>query len=236
MKDDLTVPEKILVAALKLRETKKSFSAEDLVVQAWELFPDTFGLSGYTDRYPDSNRIFTQIMGTKGLRGKGWLRKIGEKRYSLSGKGLSDGDVILSTSTSVEANKGTVSQRELKREVFNQLDRLLSTIAAQKALAGEEDISFTEASAFWDISARSNANTLTHKFADLENALGATKDAIKKSGDTESMTVGRLVLTAGDLEKLSALHTSLIDKFDEELSIIRARTDERLRRSRRPMS
>ncbi|GIT86160.1 hypothetical protein [Roseobacter sp. OBYS 0001] len=230
----LTVPEKILIAALELRQERKSFSAEDLVVCAWRLYPDTFGLSGYTDKYPDSNRVFTQIMGTKGLRGKGWLRKIGEKRYSLSGKGLSDGELILERAGTSAQQTSSVSQRDLKREVFNRLDRLLATNAARKGLEGDQNISFTEASAFWDVSARSNANTLTHKFADLENALKQAKEAVEKSGDAGEMTVGRIRLTDSDLDKLIGLHAALIEKFDDELEIIRSRTDERLRRYRKP--
>ena len=84
MTDRLTVPQKLLLAALEARKKSPTFTAEDLVVQAWKLYPDTFGLSGYGDRYPDSNRVLTNIMGTKGMRGKGWLRKVGEKQYRLT--------------------------------------------------------------------------------------------------------------------------------------------------------
>ena len=85
MKSKLTVPEKLLLAALKAREVRKTFSAEDLIVEAWRMFPDTFGLAGYSDRYPDSNRVLTNIMGTKGMRGKRWLRKVGEMPSALGG-------------------------------------------------------------------------------------------------------------------------------------------------------
>ena len=68
MSGRLTVPEKLLLAALEARKRSATFTAEDLVVAAWRLYPDTFGLSGYADQYPDSNRVLTNIMGTKGMR------------------------------------------------------------------------------------------------------------------------------------------------------------------------
>ena len=85
---DCTVPEKILLAAFQLEEQGQSpFSAETLIVAAWQKFPDTFGLKGYSDQYPDSNKVLSSIMGQKGLANRGWLAKMGEKLYSLTGDG-----------------------------------------------------------------------------------------------------------------------------------------------------
>ena len=85
---DCTVPEKILLAAFQLDgEGQSPFSAEALVVAAWQKFPRTFGLKGYSDQYPDSNKILTSIMGEKGLARRGWLAKEGQKLYSLTRDG-----------------------------------------------------------------------------------------------------------------------------------------------------
>ena len=85
---ECTVPEKILLAAHQLEEQGQSpFSAEALIVASWQKFPRTFGLKGYTDQYPDSNKILTSIMGEKGLARRGWLAKMGQKMYSLTRDG-----------------------------------------------------------------------------------------------------------------------------------------------------
>src|SRR2546426_1543885 len=82
----LSVPDKLLLAAYHLEETgRRPFSAEDLVVAAWRQFPDTFSLAGYRGSddgqllYPDSNRVFAEIMGTKPIRKRGLLIKVGNK-------------------------------------------------------------------------------------------------------------------------------------------------------------
>src|SRR4029077_19399879 len=85
---DCTVPEKILLAAFHLAEQGQSpFSAEALVVASWQKFPRTFGLKGYADQYPDSNKVLTSIMGEKGLARRGWLAKMGQKLYTLTREG-----------------------------------------------------------------------------------------------------------------------------------------------------
>src|ERR1700681_3136110 len=85
---ECTVPEKILLAALELEEQGQSpFSAEALIVASWQKFPKTFGLKGYAEQYPDSNKILSSIMGEKGLARRGWLVKMGQKMYALTREG-----------------------------------------------------------------------------------------------------------------------------------------------------
>src|SRR5580692_4285000 len=85
---ECTVPEKILIAASELEQHGQSpFSAEALIVASWQKFPRTFGLKGYADQYPDSNKVLTSIMGEKGLAKRGWLVKMGQKLYALTRDG-----------------------------------------------------------------------------------------------------------------------------------------------------
>src|SRR3984957_12133081 len=85
---ECTLPEKILMAANGLEDAGQSpFSAEALIVAAWQKFPRAFGLKGYADQYPDSNKVLTSIMGEKGLARRGWLAKMGQKLYSMTREG-----------------------------------------------------------------------------------------------------------------------------------------------------
>src|SRR3954465_5072734 len=86
--DDFTVPEKILLAAENLEKQGQSpFTAEMLIVASWQRFPGTFGLKGFAEKYPDSNKILSSIMGEKGLARRGWLVKMGQKLYALTREG-----------------------------------------------------------------------------------------------------------------------------------------------------
>src|SRR6266404_6656383 len=86
--EDFTVPEKILLAAENLEKQGQSpFTAEMLIVASWQKFPNTFGLKGFAEKYPDSNKILSSIMGEKGLARRGWLVKMGQKLYAMTREG-----------------------------------------------------------------------------------------------------------------------------------------------------
>src|SRR5688572_269261 len=87
MASDLSAEQKLLLAAAALQAEKATFTAEELVVSAWTMYPDTFGLQGFESKHPDSNRILWRIMGKKGLRTSGWLQKVREKTYRLTEAG-----------------------------------------------------------------------------------------------------------------------------------------------------
>lgn len=85
---EYTVPEKILLAASVLETRGETpFTAEALIVCSWKGYPVTFGLKGFADQHPDSNKILASIMGEKGLAKKGWLQKVGQKLYILTEDG-----------------------------------------------------------------------------------------------------------------------------------------------------
>ena len=91
--DTFNIIEKLLLSAYELElDGKKPFTAEDLVVSSWQNFPDAFGLQGYRDSegnllHPDSNRVFAEIMGSKPIRKRGLLIKVGVKQYQLTEAG-----------------------------------------------------------------------------------------------------------------------------------------------------
>jgi hypothetical protein len=84
----VTAHEEVLIAACCLRRSGfRTFTAEHLTVVAWEMYPTTFGLSGYKDCYPDSNKVLVTLSGKRGLVRRGWLRLVGPKEYELTDAG-----------------------------------------------------------------------------------------------------------------------------------------------------
>src|SRR5882757_5590194 len=107
------------------------FSAEALIVASWQKFPVTFGLKGYAEQYPDSNKVLSSIMGEKGLAKRGWLVKMGQKLYTLSRDGrqvvrrLMQGDEPVPAKSSSPSNVIHVPKDQ---------DKLLNTLFAATAL------------------------------------------------------------------------------------------------------
>ncbi len=83
----LTVRQKILLAASECSERSERFRAGELVLRAWQLFPESFSLDGTANAHPDSNRVLAKLAGAEGLRGLGWLELVDPSTYRVTTKG-----------------------------------------------------------------------------------------------------------------------------------------------------
>ena len=224
----LSISDKLLVAALEIEDSgKEQFSAEDLVVSAWGKFPDAFGLQGYLDNkakaiYPNSNRVYAEIMGSKPLRKQGLLQKVGSKMYKLTEAGRVRAKSLVGFSTKQSPEKWS-----LAREKVEQMRRLFESKTAQKIRAGNvEEVSFFDACGFWGISPRSGAKDLWSRFAHIEAVLDEAQRALGTRSGVSS-THGASPYTAEDIESLCNIHKTLQRKFEKEIEVIIKRTDDR---------
>jgi hypothetical protein len=221
----LTIVDKILLAAYALEEKSKApFTAEALIVEAWMSDNGAFGLQGYADKYPDANRILTKIMGTKGLRGKGWIEKVGEKQYQLTTAGRNAARNLVSDKRPTISRAGGIEREELPI-----IQRLLKSPAFKKTEEGRDsELIFRDACNFWGISSYSNASTLRARFAEIRNLLQELYHSVASS-ETGEVVLPHMKI-AIDKKKMTALqatHKLLQEKFFDELEVIRKRVDER---------
>jgi hypothetical protein len=217
---DCTVPEKILLAAYQLEEEGQSpFSAEALIVASWQKFPKTFGLKGYADQYPDSNKVLSSIMGVKGLASRGWLVKMGQKLYSLTREGR---DVVRHIHHGGEA-PAAKTPAKLSRDQEKFLLRLFETTALEKFQEGRKpELTFTDACRFWEVTEtmqaeaiNSRLNRLRLQLSDLERVL---------SGTDIELSNGRSV-SVDDVNLLVGLHQYLEERFSRHLNLLRTRAE-----------
>jgi hypothetical protein len=221
----LSVADKLVVAAHKLTMSGKApFTAEDLVVAAWRAYPDTFGLPGYADAdgrsmYPDSNRVFAEIMGTKPVRERGYLVKVGNKLYQLTEAGTHYAGGLLSQAIGIE-------KIGLARPLKEELGRLLKAKATDKFKAGRiDEITFYDACGFWKISARSTAIEYTGRYNNIKNILASAK--IATQGKSIVLQHGGDTITLNDVNTLQEIHHLMHERFAAEIDVILRRTDQR---------
>lgn len=85
---------KILLAGLECSggDLEKTFTMEELAVAAWRLDSAAFGLRGFEEQHPDSERLHRELdsrgKGQKGLVDQGLLTKVRARVYRLTVKGL----------------------------------------------------------------------------------------------------------------------------------------------------
>lgn len=223
----LSVPDKLLLVAYELETSgKQPFSAEDLVIRAWQKFPDAFGLAGYSNNdgrlsYPDSNRVFAEIMGSKSIRKRGLLIKVGRKMYQLTEAGRDHARVLLT-----RPDKSSVEKAGLAREIEEALKMLFGSKAVEKIRAKRvADITFHDACAFWRISPRSSPIELEGRIANLLHILEAARRGFKKKGVT--FEHGGRTYNETDLDTLLETHNELLRKFDEEIKMIKKRDEKK---------
>jgi hypothetical protein len=221
--DDFTVPEKILLAAEHLdKQGQSPFSAEALIVASWQRFPNTFGLKGFAEQYPDSNKILSSIMGEKGLARRGWLIKTGQKQYALTREGKR---VIRRVTLQEEEEPEPNRLQRLDRNQERFLLTLLDSTAVQKFEENRKaELTFADACRFWGVTENMKGDQLDEKLETLEKTLGEL-DRMFAETDGE-LSSGR-VITGGDVRVLTNIHRHMQDRFERHLNLLRSRVGKR---------
>jgi hypothetical protein len=220
---ECTVPEKILMAAHELEQQGQSpFSAEALIVTAWQKFPRTFGLKGYGDQHPDSNKVLSCIMGNRGLARRGWLAKMGQKLYTLTREGrqvvqrLAEGG----GHTPLTAPPPQPTSR-LSRDQEKSLLASLGSTAVHKFEEGlKNELTFGDACRFWGISENLHGSALDQKLTSQRQNLLEIERLIGQT--SVELNNGRSV-SREDVSLLTAVHEWLSDRFSRHLSLLRNR-------------
>lgn len=232
-KKQLSIVEKLLVAAIDLEENGiRPFTAEDFVVNAWKNFPDAFGLSGHLDdkghrKYPDSNRVFAEIMGNKPVRKKGFLEKVGTKLYQLTALGKDEAKRLSNRYLGDSDTVSGTGKSGLDRAIVNQIKRLFSSKAIEKYIGQRlEEITFYDACAFWGITPRSKAIQFENKIANFNYVIQtALKDA---KGKKLTFKHGGRSYSQKEIKLLIDVHELLLKSYKQQIETIMERKDERL--------
>jgi hypothetical protein len=211
---DKSRAEKLLIAAGSLAAKERAtFSAEDLVVEAWRLFPTDFSLKGYAD-HPDSNLVLTQVMGKRApLIVRGWVEKVGAKQYRLTAKGADDLETIQGSTNEA------ASQIRIERPLEQTLGPLLTSAAYQLWREGHSDeITFYHFSRFASLSAGDKWQKVVGK---LKQVAFLVDQATKMGASGESVRIHHgkrnYVFSSEDLFELANMFRFLQQKFKEEM-------------------
>jgi hypothetical protein len=217
---EFTVPEKILLAADQLEKQGQSpFSAEALIVASWQQFPRTFGLKGYADQYPDSNKVLSSIMGVKGLARRGWLVKMGQKLYALTREGRA---IVRKVLQQDDEPAPTTTHISLSRDQEKFLLSLLDTSAVQKFEENRKaELTFADACRFWSITENMKGEQLDAKLKQFEETL---KDLDRTLAEGDAEVTGGRVITAGDLRVVTNICRYMEDRFGRHLNLLRSRS------------
>jgi hypothetical protein len=219
---DSTLPEKILLAAYHLEESGQSpFSAEALIVSSWQQYPQTFGLKGYAEQYPDSNKVLSSIMGEKGLAKRGWLVKMGQKLYALTREGRA---VVRRLLQEEDQPAQDVSGRPvtLSKDQDKLLQHLFQSTALLKYQEGRKlEWTFADACRYWGITENMQPDILDARLDHVRANLADIERQLRVSPAT--LSDGRSV-SADEITMLYDIHNQMHTRFGRHLTLLRSRT------------
>jgi len=216
---ETTLPEKILLAASALEDAGQSpFSAEALIVAVWQAHPRTFGLKGYAEQYPDSNKVLSGLMGERGLTKRGLLTKMGQKLYALTREGKVAVRRIQDEANQTEPVTGS---RPLSGEQDAFLRMALDTVAVAKFRANHRaEVTFPDACRYWGIGDGVLGDRVDQTLDQFRLLLREIESRVGFGQAT--LTDGRTI-SADEVEVLSDLDNYLDDRFSRHLTLLRTR-------------
>jgi hypothetical protein len=218
---EFTASEKILLAADHLdKQGRSPFTAETLIVASWRQYPETFGLRGYVDQHPDSNKVLSSIMGEKGLARRGWLVKMGKKEYALTREGRR----VLARLLQLEEPTPGKTMR-LPKDKERLLVSLLDSTALRKMEEGRKnELTSADAWRFWDITQNLRGEAVDEHLRKVEQLLMELEHDLA-TADVE--LPGGRVVTAPDMRVLANVHRYMADRFAQHLNLLRSRSEKR---------
>jgi hypothetical protein len=160
-------------------------------------------------------------MGSKSIRKRGLLEKVGSKMYRLTEAGRDRARFL-----SKRSSPSSTEKASLARETGQELRRLFTSKAVEKTKNGRnDDLTFYDACDFWRISPRSSAIELEGRLANFEAVVASVERVVNNKNAT--FEHGGHAFGQTDLDLLVSVHKELQQRYSAELGTIRKRTDER---------
>lgn len=157
----------ILAAMLEVSgSTTKLCAYEDIVVKAWRLFPQEFGLRGYVDQFPDSSDLHKPLYGP--LKREGFVR-VQNKKFGLTERGLAVAR-DLRQPVDADSRQGARVRRDQLIEV-ERLSKKAAVKLVQEERAGE--LLDTDLYDFYGVTVRTKQAAFEGRVRTVDDAIDA---------------------------------------------------------------
>lgn len=190
----------ILVAMSVVSDgTTRLCAYEDIVVRAWQLFPQEFGLRGYVDLYPDASDLHKPLYGP--LKRDGYVR-VQNKKFGLTDSGLAVAQQI----TQPPADESPEGKGRVRRDQLIEIEKLCKKAAVGLVQQGpSEELLDTDLYDFYSVTVRTKPADFAGRIATVDRAIDAALGAQDPSIDKT-----RLALVSLARDALKEVHADLI--------------------------
>jgi len=179
--------------------TTRLCAYEDIVVRAWQLFPQEFGLRGYVDLYPDASDLHKPLYGP--LKRDGYVR-VQNKKFGLTDSGLAVAQEI----TQPPADESPDGKGRVRRDQLIEIEKLCKKAAVGLVQQGpSEELLDTDLYDFYSVTVRTKPADFAGRIATVDRAIDAALGAQDPSIDKT-----RLALVSLARDALKEVHADLI--------------------------
>lgn len=160
--------------------TTRVCAYEDIVVQAWKMWPEEFGLRGHVHEYPDSSDLHKPLYGP--LKREGLVRS-SNKRFGLTERGLATVERLRRGPQTDAVERGRL-QRDEKAEILRLADR-----PAVRMLPNPEELLDTDLYDFYGVTVRTKSGEFAGRLKVVDAAIDAAVTAKDPSVDLEKVAM-----------------------------------------------
>jgi hypothetical protein len=220
----VSLRQQVLLAALDCSggDLTNSFTAEDLLLAAWKRDPFAWGLRGYEDQHPDSERIYVELDRASvrgrnvrgGLVGIGLLEKVRQRTYRLTPAGLAEASAVEGADPSIQGKAQRALADEIGRIVSHQVFReWLKDPTLPKH--------FRDAGHFWEIAPGTPPSVIRTRIARVDNTLRMARSLLEEKG-VEGIAArhGKALFDRADIDRVSEFQEALKHRFAKELATL----------------
>jgi hypothetical protein len=205
----------VLLAALACSEgeLRTTFTAEDLLIQAWKRNNSAWGLRGYEKEHPDPEKIYKELnrRGQSGLVALGLLEQVSPLVFRLTPAGLA---------AASELNPDDMVVREkAARELQEPIKAILEHPVFRAWLEDHSSPrSFHKAGSFWGIAPGTPSQTARKRLEEIDGTLKAAQQMLDdRNVETISNERGQILFDRHDVERCMQFQASLKERFFRDL-------------------
>jgi len=215
----LGLKQQILLAAFECSEgdLKTTFTAEDLLVHAWGRDKLAWGLRGFEDKHPDSNKILKELdahAGKQGIVGQGLLEKVHRRVYRLTPAGIAAVSELRPSDTIAREKAGRELEEAVKKILEHRVfkDWLIDPFRPKH---------FREAGHFWGIAPGTPPKTVRERVSYIEQTVKAASKALEQRGVDEIIEQrGKVLFDRKDIERCLEFQATLKQRFAKDLKLL----------------
>jgi hypothetical protein len=217
----VSLRDQVLLAALDCSggDLKKIFTAEDLLLAAWKRDRLSWGLRGYEEIHPDSERIYVELdrVSVKGknvrggLVGLGVFEKVRQRTYRLTPAGLSQAGSI--------AGADPTMQGKAERALADEIGRIVSHPVFRQWLK-EPSLPryFRDAGHFWEIAPGTPPSVIRSRIRRIDDTLEKAQALLRDHGlDAVAVRHGKALFDDEDMKRVTEFQRTLKERFSNEL-------------------